>query len=380
MTITNAKKGVWKQSDVVKKINADRWTTYVSNQDPTKLEVFGTSANNGDSGLNAGAQSLSSPVQIPGTTWCKISFGAVSAGIKNDNTLWIWGNNTSGQLGQNDTVFRSSPVQIPGTDWCDVSVGQEDVNTTVFGLKIDNTLWGWGSNFDGEIPINDSTIAAYSSPVQIPGASWCKVSAGCDNHLALRTDGSLWTWGISNFGSNGLDNNFTVSSPTQLPGTWIDIATTGNGGAAIKSDNTLWVWGRNTQGQLGQLNQVHRSSPTQIPGTTWCAVSAYDRVISAIQTDNTLWVWGANNVGQLGINNRLNRSSPIQLTGTTWNCVEVGFERSLMKKSDGSLWMTGNNTPISDTSLSFRSSPTQIPGTDWIDLSVGNCVTGLIRL
>lgn len=377
--ITNKKSGIWTTDDVHKKLNADRWVTYDTTNDPTILEVFGFNSVNGDSGLNAPSQPISSPVQIPGTCWKKINFGAcTSSAIRCDNTLWTWGNNANGQLGHNDLVHRSSPTQIPGTNWCYMAVGKEDLQNTSYAIKTDNTLWGWGSNLSGELGINDITVPCYSSPVQIPGASWCKVIAGIDNHLALRTDNTLWSWGSGVNGSHGLNCTTAASSPTQLPGNWISIATHVCGGFGVKDDNTLWAWGNNANGQLGLLDRVHRSSPTQIPGTTWCAISATERSIAAIKTDNTLWVWGLNSCGQLGINNKSSRSSPVQLPGTTWCKVQMGFERMLAEKTDKTLWMTGNNIPIANT-LDFRSSPVQLPGTCWIDFSIGTCTTGILK-
>lgn len=380
MPITSSKCGVWSQSDIAKKINASRWTTYDTGGDPTCLLVFGSSTSSGESGLNQGALNVSSPVQIEGASWCKIDFGFVSAGIRTDNTLWIWGNNAYGQLGLNDRAHRSSPTQVPGTDWCDVVVGKETSQTTVFAIKAGNTLWSWGSNVDGEMGINDMTNLAYSSPVQIPGSSWCKVVAGIDAHFAIRTDNTLWGWGSGLlYGGIGLNNSDLVSSPTQLPGSWCKIATTDGGALGIQTDNTLWAWGNNAQGHLAQLNLVHRSSPVQIPGTTWCDVSSTDRAIAALKTDNTLWTWGANFAGQLSLNNRSNRSSPTQVPGTTWCAIDMAADRMVARKQDATLWMAGTNTYIDGGGLDRRSSPVQIPGNNWIDISLGNCVTGILK-
>ena len=122
----------------------------------------------------------SSPVQIPGTSWNNISAGQYyTLATKTDNTLWSWGNNTEGKLGQNNTTNCSSPVQIPGNTWSSVSGGSHSLAT-----KTDGTLWAWGSNFRGQLSQNNTTY--YSSPVQIPGTTWSSIGGGRQHTLALK--------------------------------------------------------------------------------------------------------------------------------------------------------------------------------------------------
>jgi alpha-tubulin suppressor-like RCC1 family protein len=380
MTITTCTKGIWDISDVQHKVNAGRWVTYDPANDPKKLESSGNQDVWGEGGLNLGAFSVSSPVQIPGTTWCALCFGSdTAAALKTDGTLWVWGRNSNGQLGQSNIIHKSSPVQIPGTTWCYIAMGKEDAQGSAFAIRTDNTLWAWGSNALGEAGVNSTTVLCYSSPVQIPGTTWCKATSGIDTHMALRTDGTLWSWGTGTNGNTGQNVVTAASSPTQLAGTWIDMTTHIDGGLAVKNDNTLWSWGLNTNGQLGQSDRVHRSSPVQIPGTTWCAVSSSDRSVLALRTDGTLWSWGINTNGQLGISNRAQRSSPVQIPGTTWCKIRMGYDRAMAQRTDGTLWMWGLNTLIDGQALNARSSPVQIPGECWIDFSVGLCTNGMLR-
>ena len=127
----------------------------------------------------------SSPCQIPGTNWSELAGGSGSGRVaycrKEDGTLWGWGGNQYGRLGQNDTVTRSSPVQIPGTTWSIVN-NQE---LSVLAMKTDGTLWGWGQNSNGTLGVNNTTY--YSSPVQIPGTEWSDVIAsGTNSTFALK--------------------------------------------------------------------------------------------------------------------------------------------------------------------------------------------------
>jgi alpha-tubulin suppressor-like RCC1 family protein len=223
----------------------------------------------------------SSPVQIPGTTWstdakhlATTGNGSVHA-IKTDGTYWCWGYASAGQLGQGETnTYYSSPVQIPGTTWS--FVGQKGPNGAGGAIKTDGTLWMWGYNAQGELGQNDRT--AYSSPRQVPGTTWSTVSTGGYNTVAMKTDGTLWIWGINGAGSLGQNQAYPAlkgtSSPVQIPGTtWSNAIATALDTYAIKTDGTLWTWGANERGQLGQNSgptggTYHQgaSSPVQIPG------------------------------------------------------------------------------------------------------------------
>ena len=149
--------------------------------------------------------------------------------------------------------------------------------------------------------------------------------------MALKTDGTLWSWGYSRTtrGLLGLGDTNRRSSPTQIPGTtWSDVGAGIYSAGAVRSDGTLWVWGHNWAGCLG-LNQAHDntkySSPKQIPGTTWSKIRGGFYNMAAIKTDGTLWTWGSNADGRDGTNSGQNtdRSSPTQVPGTTWSDVGV---------------------------------------------------------
>ena len=178
-----------------------------------------------------------------------------------------------------------------------------------------------------------------SSPVQIPGTTWGNVENYRVLALASKTDGTLWTWGLNEFGGLGQNDRTSRSSPVQIPGTtWTNTISAGyNGGAAIKTDGTLWSWGYNGDGQLGineQGSGNRRSSPVQIPGTTWSKIYMGMSRGAAIKTDGTLWVWGNNYKGQLGVNTQGTKySSPTQIPGTNWNSFSLTYNASIALKS-----------------------------------------------
>ena len=354
-------------------------TAYTFGVKPTFFRLF----TRGDGEYGATAQNdevnRSSPIQV-GTdgNWSSVHAGAYAfhgAGTKTDGTLWAWGRNEHGALGQNQAPAQlaaaSSPVQITGTTWTtksDVSFGQ------IQAIKSDGTLWSWGYNQTGCLGQNNRTN--YSSPVQIPGTTWSEVASGMISVHAIKTDGTLWGWGEQHDAGNlGINDKVNRSSPVQIPGTtWSKVNSGRAAVAAIKTDGTLWQWGYNTHGNLGQNNLTRYSSPVQVPGTTWKSVTVSLRGTGAVKTDGTLWSWGSNNYGQLGLNSQTDYSSPVQVPGTTWNAYHrksaSGYygQLAVASKTDGTMWVWGRGDKGQlgqNQSFMQLSSPTQIPGTDW---------------
>jgi len=267
----------------------------------------------------------SSPVQLGGlNNWAQISASKYSAaGVHTDGTIWCWGYNGGGQLGNNDTNWLSSPIQV-GTLSVWTSVSASGGNSTIAKRK-DGTLWGWGSNGYGSL--GDRTIVNRSSPVQIGTLStWNLVAAVQEHTMATRLDGTLWAWGRNDSGQLGLRDRNHRSSPVQVGSlsTWTVISNSQLFSAAIRSDGTLWGWGDDFYGELGQNSTYNnRSSPVQIGSlSTWTTVSCGYWFMTARRNDGTIWSWGKNSYGNLGLGDTANRSSPVQIgTLSKWRSV-----------------------------------------------------------
>jgi hypothetical protein len=361
------------------------WQT-IAQDSTTNYELWGWGKNNehGNLGQNSKVD-YSSPVQVPGR-WNSFGNG-VGGGpmvLKDDGTLWAWGRNTYGNLGQNQAEAQlnsgSSPVQIPGTTWAAAGCGAQFNMAT----KTDGTLYAWGYNQSGMLGLNNRTY--YSSPVQIPGTTWGTTRekiAGSDTVAgAIKTDGTLWHWGNITWAAGNNTQGVSYSSPAQIPGTTWDKLSYSGGGylSAIKTDSTLWVWGYNGPGRLGQNSRVSYSSPVQIPGT-WKQSSTSNGETGMINTDGELWMLGQNRYGLLGQNEGGNPateySSPVQVPGTTWDTIIMRSYHVLATKTDGTMWAWGSNNRgalgqnQTGHPTSF-SSPVQIPGTNWHDITITN--------
>ena len=297
-------------------------TTYSFTSQQLNFELYAWGYNNYAALGQNNRTPYSSPIQIPGTQWSFVANSYLQTNaIKTDGTLWAWGYNVYGSLGQNDRTDRSSPTQIPGTQWEQITGGY----LHSLAKKSDGTLWAWGGGAYGQPGQNNTTY--YSSPVQIPGTQWDQLfSTGyaANFNIATKIDGTLWVWGNGATGRLGLNDTTDRSSPTQIPGTqWSTTnkysISIGNAHVlALKTDGTLWSWGYSPYGALGLNNPVQYSSPIQIPGTQWDIPHGGYFVAGGTKTDGTLWMWGSNDYGQLGQNNLTKYSSPVQVPGTQW--------------------------------------------------------------
>ena len=310
--------------------------------------------------------------------------------------LWTWGDNLSGQLGQGTTSWGIySPVQVGSDeDWLTPAPGAGDdsaSNGWSAIIKDDGSLWAWGANNWGQL--GDGSTTDRSSPVQVGSLTdWFFVACGDQgNTLAVKTDGTLWSWGRNYYGELGLGDTTSRSSPVQVgsltdwngmdeddlkAGTPIKLIMGEGFAMVIKSDSTLWSMGNNNAGQLGLGDTTNRSSPVQVGSLTdWNTLGYGGRgnTSAAIKTDGTLWTWGKNDFGAQGHSDTTTRSSPVQVGSLTdWKSISAGYAQNYSAvKTDGTLWAWGRQTALLNDDTTSRSSPIQIGSdTDW-DITVG---------
>jgi len=253
----------------------------------------------------------------------------MTVAVKNDGTLWAWGMNNIGQLGDGTTTDLHIPMQIgTDSDWQSINGGYWQT----LGIKTDGTLWGWGDGMAIGLP------ADQHAPAQIgTDTNWQIATGGARYSVALKTDGTLWSWGLNTHSQLGyFTANFYTDSPAQV-GTdndWQNVATGYWHSVALKTDGTLWTWGYSYAGQLGNGNNNHEETPVQIgTASNWQTIAAGHSTTLALKTDGSLWVCGAlggYSLSQVG-------------TDTDWQKVYSGGGFAVALKNDGSMWTWGNN-------------------------------------
>jgi alpha-tubulin suppressor-like RCC1 family protein len=256
-------------------------------------------------GINSVASSSPTFVQVgTATNWKQIapsSFFTIA--LRTDGTLWAWGQNNEYQMGDGSCCAnRLSPGQIgTATDW---KMAGASGSSTGMAIKNNGTLWGWGNNNSTGL-LGPSTLSGRPTPTQLGTATdWATMSLGWLHILALKTNSTLWSWGGGGQGQTGdnLSPAYFRDTPMQIgTSTWLKVAAGFQSSYGIKSDGTLWAWGLNDAGQLGDGTTVNRMQPIQI-GTDndWAEVAGGYQHAVAIKTNGALWAWGSNIYGQLG--------------------------------------------------------------------------------
>lgn len=355
----------------------------------------------GQLGINTSTGSRSTPVTILNSVhnWKQVSAANSNViAIKTDGSLWTWGNNQFGQLGINNTINRSTPVTtiIGGFDWEVCSAGRE----RSIAIKTDGSLWTWGNNPDGRLGINRPVGANVLTPTLIFGgeSGWKHVSAGSRHTAAIKTDGSLWTWGynyngelgIGDVGTGAVTNRSTPVTTMVGGNDWKQVSCGEASTAAIKTNGSLWTWGSNAYGELGLGDNISRNTPsTSLNATSdWLKVSAGRLSMSAIKFDGSLWSWGLNfSLGTLGIGadaTLIIRNTPVTtiLGGNDWKNISLSKDPNPAYvsaiKTDGSLWVWGVNSNgqlgINNTNTIFTPVTTTIGGYNWKQSSCGGLI------
>ena len=366
------------------KIGNSSWTTVSaglihSMGITTAGNLFAWGNNTGQLG-DGTAVNKSLPIQItvakPATydSWKFISVNTSQAAAirASDSSLWIWGGNTSGQLGDGTTINKSSPVRIGTSSWSMVAAG---VSFTA-GITTTGTLYAWGYNNFGDL--GDGTTISKSSPVTVSTLNlFSKISCGTDFSLAIDNSGMLWSWGLNTSGQLGDGTTINKSSPVQIgTSSWTIISASYINSAGITTTGALFTWGNNTAGQLGDGTTIAKSSPVQIGTSSWTAVSTGASYMMGITTTGGLFTWGLGTSGQLGDGTTVNKSSPVQIGTSSWSMVSAGglTSAAILANGSGALftWGLGTSGQLGDGTTINKSSPVQIGTSSWNFVSAGN--------
>lgn len=352
------------------KLSGASFTTMLIKPDNT---LWGFGANNNYQLGNGNTDTSFTPIKImedvtavstggafwfePGESMHKQFQICFTAVIKTDNTLWTWGYNSKGQLGDGTFENRATPAKVMD-DVAAISAGGE----TLLVIKTDGSLWGCGvirfvntertPNF---VKIMDNVAAC---------------STGFTHMAAVKKDGTLWTWGDDSYGQLGTGEQTYQVNPVKVMDS-VKSATCGNGYTfAIKSDDSLWAFGINDSKQLGNdgnSNTRHidegtpsQSIPVKIMDNVSCVGAAFDHAV-VVKTDGTLWTWGANSYGKIGDGTHNDRGLPVKIMdGVSY--ASCGYDHTVAVKSDGSVWTWGRNNvgQLGDDMKDERQSPVKV--------------------
>ena len=253
--------------------------------------------------------------------------------LKTDHTLWIWGANNYGQLGDGSGILsKSNPEQlfsvIPSQE---ISAGAYQT----LAIKSDGTLWAWGRNNYGQL--GDGTLINKSVPTQIgTDTDWRSTSTSDSNSLALKNDGTMWAWGYNNAGQNGNGtHSFTnVTTPSQVGSDtdWQTIVSGYQSSFGLKLNGALYFFGLDVDGQVGDgsCTATNFDVPTQV-GTdnNWSDIHLGVQTVFAQKNNGDLYSWGYNVWGQLGIGNIVDQCSPVLMSSC--NLASEGFAYNALK-------------------------------------------------
>ena len=327
------------------------------------------------------------PVRVYGLT----GVTAISAGwyhtvaLKSDGSVWSWGRNNYGQLGDGTTVNRSTPVRVLGVSGVN-AIAAGGLHTVM--MKSDGTLWSCGCNMEGELGYGTlDYYQAYPFPAKVTVISdVAAFDAGNEYTVVLKKDGTVWSWGNASFGhlGNGDDKPFYCkTTPVQASGLSgvKAIAAKFDHTVALKTDGTVWAWGKNYTGQIGNGECQTDSflTPVQVSGINDVkAITTGGRHTVAVKSDGTLWGWGDDGNSEFGDVGGVGYyvCSPRQISGfNNAASVSAGYMHTLVTRTDGSVCACGSNIygQLGNGTTCIKPNPIEVAG---ISQAVGIAANG----
>lgn len=330
-----------------------------------------------------------------------------SAALKSDGTVWVWGDNSYGQLGDGTKTNKTTPFKVSGVDGV-IAIAAGYYHT--IALKEDGTVWAWGNNTYGQL--GDDTTIDKNKPTKITAIKdIVAIASGYYHTIALRSDGAVWTWGNNIYGQlgNGNNNNYDVPIYVKTLSGRNVIATAGGlwHTVAMKLDGTVWTYGNNFYGQLGDKTNFDSNIPVLVGSQTTslstvnekgediCGLamtaafpqipvksasadtegnqSTFRNIIAiaaggnhtvCIRSDGSVWTFGSNFNGQLGNDSKTDSNTPVQVSNLSGiiTAVSGGYLHTVAMRSDGTVWAWGNNYngQLGDGTYNERTAPVQV--------------------
>lgn len=312
--------------------------------------------------------------------WYRVAAGGEhTCAIKTNGTLFCWGRNNFGQLGDKSNLWKTSPVQIGGDNhWRNVALGTNHSCAT----KTDGTLWCWGSNAEKQLGIEN--IASANEPQQVGhDYMWSEVSLGTAHTCGLRNDGIVMCWGDNALGQLGNDKAVTSAVPVLVDTDirWTRIAASGDHSCAIKTDTSLWCWGRNSSGQLGNSkSEAFHKAPDRVGETMgiadgWSALALGKEHSCATRIDGKAWCWGSNVFGQLRSDDKGIKNTPLEVrSGLWWHALTLGESHTCALAGNGNFGCWGSNSygQLGEGVPKNHPGPVSIsPDGDWRSITAG---------
>lgn len=309
------------------------------------------------------------------------SKGNHNLAIREDGSLWVWGNNEFGQLGDGTRKDVFIPKKIIEDSIVGIAAGERHC----LAIRNDGSLWAWGINFASQfendlvpqktisaaqtisigmqhslVKLRDGALLDFNDIYTIRSENvtentdyfvkWVfksgviDISAGAWHSLALREDGSLWSWGSNFFGQLGDGKIVDSKVPQKIIESDVIRAVAGDSfNLAIKKDGSLWAWGNNDYGQIGDNTYKVSRVPKKIIEKGVIDITAGSYHSLAVMENGSLWAWGNNEFGQLGNGSNLSLNKPNRIIEQNIGGIGAGSNHSLAVKKDGSVWAWGRN-------------------------------------
>ncbi|MES3008035.1 MAG: hypothetical protein V4751_09715 [Pseudomonadota bacterium] len=278
--------------------------------------------------------------------------------LDGDGTLWGWGYNKYGSVGDGSTIAelphaQTTPRRAAITDVVSIAAGQ-GFNIAV---KSDGSIWTWGSGYLGH--------GAYEerfTPTRVAGLlNFKQAASGLYHTLALKHDGTVTAWGNNSRGAVGDGTQTHRSSPVSVPLSNVTAIAAAGHSLALKNDGTVWAWGENASGQAGGVVGQHSAIPTRMEGLTDVkAIAAGGYHSLALKNNGTVWAWGEGIALGDGIGAR--SAVPVQVSISNVVAIDAGDGFSLVLKDDGTVWIFGVYTYSQSGSSQVSLTPRQVNG------------------